>query len=456
MMFSCQRIRGAATVALAAVIAASGSSVVVRAATRSVTNAVLSPRQDDSGQKTAVLPKHLAGVVRDDEGRPVAGATVVAGQYGGGQPNHRIATTGSDGRFDLAPDEKSARLEYVLAHKDGLAAASLLRIPRDNRAEDCEVLLRLRKPVPFTGLVKDSAGRPVAGALAHIQYAQYEGSDGSKMSLNAIEHVILGTPLEHAFRATTDEHGQFVFAVLPGGAQASLLVTAAGMGDYNTMNRRGPNGRFDYLVGTLNAPAVVVLEPAARVAGRVVARFRSVKVGGLKIAIQGSRDSHGIWAETTTDVEGRFEFNGLAAGTANIFLMDYQTDGLWTYRAPADKELRPGQTTEVAIELIRGVHVEGKVIDARNGNPVASVGVGVYGPMRPRTGAAIVSATTDNDGRYQFRLPPGQTYFYICGPVPAEFGQQARGGHTVEIPVDARDFTVPDIEIRPEVAKAGN
>ena len=157
---------------------------------------------------------------------------------------------------------------------------------------------------------------------------------------------------------------------------------------------------------------------------------------------------HGIWAETKTDAEGRFEFTGLGEGNANIFLTDHPNDGPWTYRAAADTELRPGQTAKVAIELIRGVQVEGKVVDASNGNPVAEVGVGVYGPMRPRSGAAIVSAKTDNDGRYRFRLPPGQTDFYICGPVPAEYDGRLDGGQTVEIPARTREFTVPAIEIR--------
>ena len=34
----------------------------------------------------------------------------------------------------------------------------------------------------------------------------------------------------------------------------------------------------------------------------------------------------------------------------------------WTYRAAEDVKLTPGVTTEVAIELIRGVEVEGSVV----------------------------------------------------------------------------------------------
>ena len=67
---------------------------------------------------------------------------------------------------------------------------------------------------------------------------------------------------------------------------------------------------------------------------------------------------------------------------------------------------------------------------------------------RSKTRAAIISTMTDQDGRYRFRLPPGQTNFYICGPAPAKYGRAPEGSQTVVIPDDAREFTVPGIEIR--------
>jgi hypothetical protein len=447
MTRSLQTIKGGTTAALVTLIAAYGAGMLLGAGIGTLREEV-GTRRDDSRQTAAVPSGRLAGVVRDDEGRPVAGATVVAGQFRGGKPNHRIGTTRSNGRFELAPAGESALLDYVVAHKDGFAPAGFLRGPRDDRDGEGDVVLQLSKPVPFVGVVRDREGKPVAGATARIEYAQYPGSDGPDTRLNVIEPIVRGTPLERLFRTTTDAQGRFLFPALPGGAKASLVVTAAGMGEYNTMNRVGPRGEIHFLAGSADAPAEVVLAPAARVVGRVITRFPSIRVGGLKVAMQGSHGHHGIWAETKTDAEGRFAFTGLAEGTANIFLTDHSNDGPWTYRAAADTVLRPGRTTEVAIELIRGAQVEGKVIDARNSNPVAGVRVGVYGPMRPRSGAAIISAETDKEGRYRFRLPPGQTYFYICGPVPAGYDGRLNGGHTVEVPADTREFTVPDIEIR--------
>jgi hypothetical protein len=442
-------LKGVATVALAVVAAIIGARLSVRAAGEPRAVAPAAPRRAEPAQPVQPPVKPLVGIVRDPDGRPVAGATVVAGQFGGGEPNHRIGTTGTDGRFELTPAGKSTVLDFAIPYKEGLAPASVLQDPRPGRAKDGEAVLQLAHPAPFLGVVKDREGRPIAGATVRVREVQYPGANGPQTMLNALEWIVAGTPLERIFRTTTDAQGRFRFAELPRGAGATLIVTAAGMGEYNTNNRRRPDGGFGHQ-GTAEAPAQVVLAPAARVVGRVVTRFPSVKVGGLKVAIQGSHESHGIWGEARTDGEGRFALDGLDEGTANIFLMDRPNDGPWTYRAAADTELKPGQTSEVEIELIRGAQVEGRVVDADSGLPVAGVGVGLYGPIRPRSGAAIISAKTDHAGRYRFRLPPGETYIYICGPVPPEYGQRYRGAQTVNIPADAREFTVPPIEIRKE------
>jgi hypothetical protein len=97
--------------------------------------------------------------------------------------------------------------------------------------------------------------------------------------------------------------------------------------------------------------------------------------------------------------------------------MDHPFDGPWTYRAIDNLALHPGKTNEVTIELIEGVLVEGKVEEAGTRMPIVGISVGMYGPARPRSGAAIMSVKTDDQGRYRFRLPPGKTYLYISSGV---------------------------------------
>jgi hypothetical protein len=123
--------------------------------------------------------------------------------------------------------------------------------------------------------------------------------------------------------------------------------------------------------------------------------------------------------------------------------MDHPFDGPWTYRAIDNLALHPGKTNEVTIELIEGVLVEGKVAEAGTGKPIVGISVGMYGPARPRSGAAIMSTKTDDQGRYRFRLPPGNTYLYISSG-----GQGPRGSQSVVIPSNAKSFTAPTIEVR--------
>ena len=108
--------------------------------------------------------------------------------------------------------------------------------------DDGEVVLRLRKPGLFKGVVRDGKGTPIAGAVAHLRYAEYLDPDGKQVGFNVIEHIVLGTELELYLSRTTDKQGVFVFCNSARCAQASLVVKAAGMGEYNTMNRPGPKG----------------------------------------------------------------------------------------------------------------------------------------------------------------------------------------------------------------------
>jgi hypothetical protein len=120
-----------------------------------------------------------------------------------------------------------------------------------------------------------------------------------------------------------------------------------------------------------------------------------------------------FWRDTRTDAYGHFEMLGLPEGGGNLFPYEHPSDGTWTYRAIDSLALHSGQTSNVTIELIEGVLVEGKVAEAVTQTPVVGISVGMYGPARPRSGAAIAIAKTDDRGMYRFRLPPGETSLYI-------------------------------------------
>jgi len=388
--------------------------------------------------------KSLAGVVRDSQGHPVAGATVVAGAFTT-EPNHLMAATGRDGRFVFQSKEGEQELRYVLAYKEGLAPASKFGSGFDERAPNGDVELVLLKAEPFVGTVRDRNERPVAGARVRIKYMR--GKRGKYDHNPILDNVLQGTPLDTLFHATTDKQGAFHFPAVPAPQRVVLHVSADGMADMST--EMPGDYEAGYISGTAARPAQLKMECEARVAGRVVTKLPGVSAARLKVGLQSTNDSTQFWRDTRTDDEGRFEMRGLPEGGGNIFPMDHPSDGPWTYRAIDNLALHPGKTAEVTIELIEGCLVEGEVLDAVSGDPIAGVSVGMYGPARPRSGAAIITAKTDDKGRYRFRLPPGQTQLYISSP-----GQWPPPAQHVVVPDHAKILAVPTLQVQKAKAAA--
>jgi protocatechuate 3,4-dioxygenase beta subunit len=449
-------MRRIAIVAVAAVMAAIGAGVFFRPQGEPRKESAAPPPRDDPVQATKPTGRPLVGVVLDADGRPVGGAILVAG-HTIEEPNHRIGTTGSDGRCELTPAGRAAHLQYVVAYKEGFAPVSAFRF--ENHGDPGETELRLLPPVPFVGDVRDGEGKPVAGAVVQVVEASCRGLGDKYTQLWVIECVVRGTPLERVFCATTDTRGRFRFPALPRCTSVHITVTATGIGEYEKDYSIWPDGDFGHR-GTAEAPAQVVLKPVTRVVGRVATRLPGVKVGGLNLVLNGA-ESYGSFhpggasfrfdappkkAETWTDAEGRFEFDRLVGERANIFLGDYRGACPWTYRPAIDRELKPGRVIEVEIELIAGVLAEGRVVGAEAGKSLKDVRVFVDGPNQPGDGTV-----TDEDGRYRFRLAPGRAQFYFCVSLASR--SALRVGPAVDIPADARRFTIPTIEIprdRPE------
>jgi len=430
----------------------------------------------------------VAGIVRDPKGQPVEGAVVVAGiiPWEFDLPRvvgRQVVKTGPDGRyrFSLVGHEaivSQSRLT-LCAYKEPFspvcqmkdlrkpdppppakvdqATAKAVRVDGVRQVEVAElagdVELVLEVSAPFVGSVKDQAGRQVGGASVRFEGIRRETPDGiAAESILPPQELVRGTLLESLYFTRSDKGGKFRFPALPPGTRLLLLVEAKGMADLRTRPISGDlvDPLAGYLAGTEAEPAKLEIGPAARVKRRVVAKLPGVKTSGLKVfaqEIDGSRNE--VYRNSAgTNAEGRFVLAGLDESTINIFLDDHPAAGEWTYRAVPNLELSPGVTKDVEIELIRGTLAEGTVVD-QAGRAVAGAWVGLYGPIRPRSGACIIGDRTDRDGRYRFRLPPGETYFYIFDP-PQGYAPLPQEGSSqlVEIPADAVRFQVPPIPLR--------
>ena len=104
--------------------------------------------------------------------------------------------------------------------------------------------------------------------------------------------------------------------------------------------------------------------------------------------------------------------------------------GPWTYRPVIDLELKPGRVIEVEIELIAGVLVEGRVVDAETGEPLGDVSVCVEGPNQPRDG------TVTGQGR-PIPIPVtarSSPVFAVCFAPAGRIAKERSGRNTVDIP----------------------
>src|SRR5262249_12001494 len=241
-----------------------------------------------------------------------------------------------------------------------------------------EIVLTLTPAKPFAGFVKDQAGGPVVGA--RVQFGSVTRQGNMTLWGYPIPPPLDGTPLEKLFVTQSDAAGRFQFPAVPAGKELIFRVEAAGLADFDTA-ARGPT--TEYKAGT--PPPTFTLAPEAQLRGRVVSRVNGVKVGGLGVWLQGAgRDAAAVGdKKARTDDEGRFQIGGLGAHTVNVHLDAPPPGSAWAVRAAPTVTPRPGEVTDVEIELIEGVVVEGQVTVADSTEPVERVWVGVHGPARP-------------------------------------------------------------------------
>ncbi len=419
-------------------------------------------------------PTDIAGVVLDDRDQPVAGATFVAGAHGPGRSGHQVSETDARGRFQW-PLPPGSNQVCLIAHKDGFEVRAL-SAPANSLVDPHDVKIRLGKPAPFAAVLLDDAGKPVSGAQVRVEMIARSSSqqDGPRTMVSTSyeqipREVITGSPVEQLFVTRTDASGSFEFRALGPDEGLRLAVRAADGRELLVTpgsNAVGSTRQLLHEQGFVTAPpgetTRLVASPAARVAGRVTSALPGVAVSELTAFFQ---DSHqpgkltpmtNFGEEVRVDDEGRFAFERLAEGTINVFVHGVGENEDWTYRAAKDVRVTSGATSEVTIELIRGVKVEGSVVAQSTGSPVARAQVGVYGPFRPRTGAMTTSAMTDDLGRYHYLLPAGETYFYVMGP-PEGFtrlpGEDS--SRTVTIPDSVTKFEVPPLELASAVTLRG-
>ena len=327
----------------------------------------------------------IRGEVFDPDGVPVAGCEVLVftGGYAldpyiqAGDLHVAVTTTDAAGSFVTdAPAEYPGRPMSVLARHDGHALDWL------TAAVGTPVLLQLGpEPKTCSGVVVDSDGKPIAGArvaLAHLPY-----------SIRG-EFVELSRRPDNPFAMTTDADGRFVFAGLPGNARLDLIASADG----HPAQRLRVERDADPFVLEIS------LHPESTISGKVVHDGKAL--AGLAVHCNpqhGYRD--GGQDDTVTDADGAFTLRHLWQGEFRV-VVDPPEGLAHAYAIdvalPESRDLTLG-----TFHLTPGSVVAGQLTSEVTPDPVQDIGVRASGP----THFGLDPTLSDDEGRYSFRLPPG-------------------------------------------------
>ncbi len=171
----------------------------------------------------------LGGIVRDEQGRPVAGAAVYlwSHNYQRKDPTELLydlrATTGADGRWRTggAPETTGELLGFYITHPDYISDREYTtgrEIPPIAKLRSGDAVSVLKKGPPIEGRVLDADGQPVAGAVVL-------STTNPQRLFSSVKDFAVVTDAEGRFRTGQVESGEWHLLVrAPGQAPGAAMV----------------------------------------------------------------------------------------------------------------------------------------------------------------------------------------------------------------------------------------
>ena len=317
----------------------------------------------------ALADQRLAGVVVDDDDKPVQGAMIYT--HGNGQPNVN-GLTDTKGRFSF--DHVCAGPINISAHK--LPSQAFGSVVAEGGDTNVTVRLGVNQRLggmagagsKVTGTIVDPDGKPASKVLVSL----FPDSQGEK---------------------TTDTEGRFKLIWDPnrfgGGQPIQRVVIARDL-------TRNLAAALDIEEGATNAD--LKLEPAWALAGRAVDPNGTAIPGAQALLmLKTDRMTSSLGSPTRVDAEGRFEIKGLPNGRGFSVRISAPGFGLDTPHAEAPE----GDVRRIELDpsplLVADQPVAGVVVDADD-KPVAGAYVSGSGNKQP-----YVNGQTDSKGRFAFK-----------------------------------------------------
>jgi RNA polymerase sigma factor (sigma-70 family) len=284
----------------------------------------------------------IGGVVRDEQGRPVAGVRVAPLIWTSSAEVRYIqeefeepapAITDDQGRWrceGMPGGIDRSRVSINFRHPD----FENVNLPTGRALDDVSSgkATVLPRGLELAGRVEDPAGRPIAGARV------VRGSDRTGGEIP---------------RAETDANGRFLFSHVPAGATV-LTVQAVGFAP----------GLEKVVVQPGLAPVAFRLARGRNIEGRVV-DAKGKPLPGASVLVDGWRGERTLEHNMTTGEDGDFRWTD---APPDSFWINVSRDG---YLRSDRREVAPAGG-ELTITLVRQLTVRGTVVDAETRHAIQS------------------------------------------------------------------------------------
>jgi Carboxypeptidase regulatory-like domain len=353
------------------------------------------------------------GKVVDDQGKPVAGARVVANTpysrffVGRGDPVEVETKSGADGQFHLALPAKlrgAMHEVYVWAYHPGLAIAFARQFDPSG-----QLILPLIKPRPGTITIQGPGGKPVAGAV---------------LAPRALGRGLAGLPgaLSLPLARTTAPDGQLSIDYLTGIYALGIARVSAptiGTQDVALENFRRPGGP--------PADVTLRLKPTSNLAGRVrdsagkPVAGQVVEVWSKGVVYQSPSPVDFLNGPMRTAADGSFRTpDNLLVGSQ--YLLSIRAPGM---EPILSKWITITDQPHVLFPFIQKPlrTISGRVVD-RQGKPVANVDV-----FQSGDGPKPTETRSDANGRFSLGgFPHGPVVLFARVPGYRFFGRLIKPG----------------------------
>lgn len=380
-------------------------------------------RPDDTGEALVVTLQRggtVAGVVRDESGRPVPGASVIhdvetgdmlLDMFGVG-PSDEVRTE-ADGRFAL--EHVGPGPLTIYARKAGFTDSEPFAFELEEGALRGDVELVISSGGAISGLILDDDRNPVAGMLVQIQELDmanqtflHSKADGSFFvdKLAPGTWQVIGVP-------DTYETGQTGAAALEGLKIKAVEVVAG-----------------EVVEVTLGAPA----ENPVHVVGRI--RPADGLENALVMLFPEGQNALGSMIIAPVTDDGHFEADLLFPG--RYVLAVNRGEGVGQDSVEFVREIPDQDTVELTLEMPGGA-IHGRVTDDA-GKPLSGIRVSLYadGGLSTGTigGGKYAETTTDAAGEYAVQWLAAGSYTVGAGGKPlvnlidgaSPYGREVRHG----------------------------